>query len=408
MTALAPSTLLRRAPATSSRGLPLFERGFRPFFACASLFATVAVPAWLLALHGGFQPGGAFGAMQWHAHQMLFGFTAAVIAGFVLTAAGNWTGRPTANGARLALLASVWVVGRVAVFFAAWAPGVAAVVDCAFLPLLTLSCAAPLFAARNRRNYVFVALLTALTVLNAGSHAAALHSEFQLVRDLHRLALDVVLFAMVLVTGRVVPAFTRNATGLSWIAGKPALERAALAAVVMLGAVDLLAVARPGAAPSPFVGGTLSAVAAALLTARMVGWGSWHARSEPLLWILHAGSAWLPVGLALRALSLVIPSIPASAALHALTAGAVGSLTLGMMARVSLGHTGRVLTASRPVRVAFICVALAGVLRVLAAVLPSGSYLLALNAAGAAWSAAFGSFFLTHARLLAAPRVDGR
>jgi uncharacterized protein involved in response to NO len=346
--------------------------------------------------------------MQWHAHEMLFGFTTAVIAGFVLTAATNWTGRTTARGALLAILAGVWAAGRVAVFFAAWAPEVAAAVDCAFLPLLVLVCARPLFVARNRRNYVFVALLTALAVLNASAYRAAFHADFELVRGLHGLALDVVLFALVLVTGRVVPAFTRNATGVTSLEGNSAVEGAALASVGVLGVLDALAVARPAHAPGPFVTGLVLTAGAALLAARMRRWGTWHARREPLLWILHLGSAWLPVGLALRAASLATAAVPPGSAVHSLTAGAIGTLTLGMMARVSLGHTGRVLTASRSVRVAFACVALAGALRVLAPLLPSANYLVVLDTAGLAWSAAFGLFFYGHARLLASPRVDGR
>lgn len=408
MTTLLTHTPVRQPRTKQSQGLPLFELGFRPFFACASLFAAVAVPVWLLAFHGGFQPGGPLGAMQWHAHEMLFGFTTAVIAGFVLTAATNWTGRSTATRAPLAALVGVWVAGRFAVFFAAWAPVVAAVVDCAFLPLLTLACARPLFAARNRRNYVFVVLLTALAALNAAVHRAAFRADWVGVRGLHRLALDVILCAMVLVTGRIVPAFTRNATGIARIGGNPALERLALAGVAAVVALDLFGVARPAASPSPIVAGTVAAIGAGLLAIRMIRWGFWAARREPLLWILHLGSAWLPLGLALRSAALLTPAVPPGAALHALTAGAVGSLTLGMMARVSLGHTGRTLTASRPVRLGFACVASAGVMRVLAAFLSSGSYLVALDVAGAAWSAAFGLFFLTHARLLAAPRVDGR
>jgi uncharacterized protein involved in response to NO len=406
MTTPITRTALLRSRAAPQRGTALFDMGFRPFFLGASLFATLAVPAWLLALRGGLQPGGAFGPMQWHAHEMLFGFTSAVLAGFLLTATTNWTSQQTLRGAPLAVLGAVWLLGRGAVFFAGRAPAAAAALDAAFLPLLGIACARPIFATENRRNYAFVAVLAALTVLNLGSHWAALRGDAALVRGLHLLGVDVVLLAIVIVTGRVVPSFTRNATGGASIAGQPRLERAAVALVLAIGVVDALRLVRPEALGAPACG-ALALGAAVVLAARMRSWGSWSARREPLLWILHLGSAWLPVGLLLRAGSLLTPWIPASAALHALTAGAIGSLTLGMMARVSLGHTGRLLAAARSTSVAFMGVAIAGVLRVLAPLLPSVQLTL-LDAAGAAWSTAFGVFFVTHVRVLVSPRVDGR
>ena len=399
-------TLEPRRPA--ARGLPLFELGFRPFFLLAAAFSAVSVPLWLLALYGGFQPGGSFGAMQWHAHEMLFGFTAAVLAGFLLTATTNWTGRRTARGGLLAGLAALWLAGRVAVFGAEYAPRAAAALDVAFLPSVAAVCAVAIVASRNRRNYVFIALLLALSALNAGSHVAALSGAPLLVRQLHGVALDLIVVAMVLVTGRIVPAFTRNATGVQAIVGQPALERASLAAVVALAGLGTLGALVGGGASFELAGAAVALLAALLLALRMRSWGAGRTTADPLLWILHGGSLWLPVGLALRASSALTPAVPASSALHALTAGAIGSLTLGMMARVSLGHTGRLLRASRADHIAFVSVAFAGVVRVLAPFLPSALYRGALDAAGGAWAAAFGLFFLTHVRMLSSARVDGR
>jgi uncharacterized protein involved in response to NO len=408
MTTLATSTLTLRRRAAAERRFPLLELGFRPFFLLAAAFASVGVPLWLVALHGGLQPGGGFGAMQWHAHEMLFGFTTAVIAGFLLTATSNWTGRRTATGPALAALAALWVLGRVAMFFAVFAPRSAAVVDVAFLPSLAAVCAVPIVASKSARNYVFIVLLLLLAALNAGAHAAAWRADLGAVRDFHGLTLDIVVVMLVLVTGRVVPSFTRNATRASTVASSPGLERAALVAVVAVTALDALHRARtPVENLTPAVA-ALSASAALLLGARMRRWGSWYARRDPLVWILHFGSAWLPLGFALRAGSLFVPAIPAGSALHALTAGAIGSSTLGMMARVSLGHTGRMLWAARGVHVAFVCVAIAAIARVSAPWLPSRFYLAALDGAGVAWSCAFGLFFVMHVRMLTSPRVDGR
>jgi uncharacterized protein involved in response to NO len=393
-------SLLKPHSSAPQSGFALLEKGFRPFFLLGAVFATLGVPLWLIALRGGIEPGGAFGSMQWHAHEMLFGFTSAIIAGFLLTAAGNWSGRETATGVQLAALAGLWTLGRFGVFFAARAPHLAAVADVAFLPTLALTCAVPLITARSRRNYAFIGLLFVLALLNAMSHRAALHGDIAGVRAIHVVALDVILLVIVLITGRVVPMFTRNATGVASIASEPRLERASLASVAALVLSDAL----PGSAVRSSV---LAALGGGLLLLRMRRWGSWHAR-DGLLWVLHLGTLWVPIGLLLRAGAALTPAIPAGSALHALTAGAIGSLTLGMMARVSLGHTGRMLHASRLTNVAFAGVALAGALRVLAPCLPGALYFAVVDSAGVAWSGSFGLFVLSHAGMLTAPRVDGR
>jgi uncharacterized protein involved in response to NO len=379
-------------------GIPLLEKGFRPFFLLGASFSTLAVPIWIAALEVGYAPGGAFGAMQWHAHEMLFGFTTAIIAGFLLTAVGNWTNRETAVGTPLALLAALWSLGRVAVFFAERAPRVAALVDVAFLPALAITCALPVLTTKNRRNYAFIGLLTLLACLNAASHWAALQGDISSVRAIHALALDIIVLLIVAITGRIVPMFTRNATGVDAIRGIPLLEKASLASVALLTLSDAL----PG---SRVLSGVLAALAATLLFARMARWGTRHTLREPLLWILHAGVLWVPLGLALRAAAELGVVVPPSSALHALTAGAIGSLTLGMMARVSLGHTGRMLKAPRAMTVAFASVILAGVVRVAGAFFPGAVYLRALEVATVLWSVAFLLFVVGYARILVSPRV---
>jgi uncharacterized protein involved in response to NO len=378
--------------------MPLLEKGFRPFFLLGAGFGVLAVPVWVAALRGGFAPGGALGGMQWHAHEMLFGFTVAIIAGFLLTAVANWTKRETATGAPLALLVLLWALGRVGVFFADRAPLPAALVDVAFLPALAVTCAVPIIAARNRKNYGFLALLALLALLNAGSHVAAGRGDVATLRAIHQVALDAIVLVMVAVTGRVVPMFTRNATGVEAIRGVPLLERASLGSLAVLTVSDAL----PNA---PSRSAWFAALAAALLVARMWHWGSRHALREPLLWVLHVGAFWLPLGLLLRAGAELGLAIPASSALHALTAGAIGTLTLGMMARVSLGHTGRLLEAPRAMTLAFTSVVLAGLVRVAAAFVPA-VYLPALELAAVLWSVAFAIFLASYARILVTPRAD--
>jgi len=382
--------------------LPLLEKGFRPFFLLGAAFAMLAVPLWLLALRGGLQPGGHFGAMQWHAHEMVFGFSTAIIAGFLLTAVSNWSGRETAIGLPLAAMAVLWTLGRLAMFFASQLPRyVPALLDLAFLPALAAACALPLRAAQSRRNYGFIGLVLALAIANGVAHSAALLDNLATVRIAHHAALDVIVLIIVLVTGRIVPMFTRNATRLTWIRGLPVLEVSSVVAVLALTLSDVCsAPARLSAA--------FAAAAGVMLLGRMRFWGSLHTSHDPLLWILHVGTLCLPLGLLLRAAAALTERVPQSSSLHALTAGAIGLLTLGMMARVSLGHTGRMLKAPRGMNTSFLCLTLAGLVRVTAPLFPTSQYLLLLSVATVAWSVAFAIFLAKYWKILISPRADAR
>lgn len=395
-------SLLSTRTAPGAAALPVLEKGFRPFFLAGAAFAALAVPLWLVALKGGLQPGGAFGALQWHAHEMLFGFATAIIAGFLLTAISNWCGRETLTGIPLGLLVGLWFSGRAALFFASGLPRfVPLVLDVAFLPALTIACAAPLFATGNRRNYAFVGLLFGLALANTAAHVFALGGALEAVRVAHRFALNAIVIMLVLMTGRVVPMFTRNATGQSWVRASPRLEQASLAAVILLALCELLPSTNTASA-------LLSTVAALLLLARMRFWGTKYVFRQPLLWILHLGALFIPLGLALRGLTAIAPSIPLSSSLHALTAGAIGTLTLGMMARVSLGHTGRPLEPARSATWAFSFVVGAAGVRIGAPFLPSSWYLTALTGASLLWFFAFALFLIGYLEILLSARADAR
>jgi uncharacterized protein involved in response to NO len=333
---------------------------------------------------------------------MLFGFSTAIIAGFLLTAISNWCGRETVVGWPLGTLVGLWLAGRVAVFFASSLPKfVPLLLDVSFLPVLTIACATPLFATSSRRNYGFVGMLFGMAIANGASHVFALRGDLAAVAVAHRFALNAIVLMLVLMTGRVVPMFTRNATRQSWIRTSPLLERMSLASIVLLAVCELLPLANT-------VSVVLSAVAAALLLARMRFWGTRHVFRQPLLWILHVGTLFIPFGLLLRVLGAVVPSIPASSSLHALTAGAIGSLTLGMMARVSLGHTGRMLEPARSARWAFCSLVGAALVRVGAPFLPSAWYLETLTVASLLWSSAFALFLFGYLRILLSARADAR
>jgi uncharacterized protein involved in response to NO len=334
---------------------------------------------------------------------MVFGFAVAVIAGFLLTAVGNWTGRETAVGAPLLALAALWAAGRVAMLFAAALPrGLPALVDLAFLPALVVVLARPLVLSRNRRNFVMLAIVGALFAANAVVHASALGAAAAgAARQACLVAVDVVVLVILIIAGRVFPMFTRNATGAASIRSSRALDVLTVAGMAALTLVDAIA---PEARAASVVAGGVGVVA----LARAARWGTRHVARIPLLWILHAGYGWLVVGLILRGLAGFLPVVPASLATHALTVGAIGSLTLGMMVRVALGHTGRPLVAPRAVAWAFGGINAAAVARVVAPLVAPGWTLWALVVAAVFWTASFAIYVAAYAPILLSPRVDGK
>lgn len=380
--------------ATDPIRSPLLAKGFRPFFLLAAAFAALVVPLWVLALFGVIRVGGHLDPVTWHAHEMLFGFAGAVIAGFLLTAAGNWTGRETAVGGKLLALVLLWIAGRLAMTTGAGLPSwIASGIDLAFLPAVTLAIGVPIARAGSRRNYVVLAMLVAMSLANLALHAGAARTGLLV-------GVDVVALLMVVIAGRVVPMFTRNATRNDAVRSHPRLDAAAALSVAAVAVADA-----SGSASATFL---TCSIAAALVASRTVHWGARSAAREPLLWILHAGHAFIPVGLALRAASAVHPAIGASLGIHAITAGAIGALTLGMMARVALGHTGRPLVAPRPVAVAFGLVLAAALVRVGVPLVLPALTMTSLAVTAVLWALAFAIFAIAYAPILAAPRIDGK
>ena len=385
-----------------SRHPAVLAKGFRPFFLLAAVHAVIALPAWLLIFANGLDPAAYLGPMYWHAHEMVFGFTVAVIAGFLLTAVANWTGRETAAGLPLALLALLWVLGRIAILFGDALPvPFAAIVDLAFLPALAVTCARPLLMSKNARNYPFLAVLLALSLSNLGVHLGALGISPQWLRLGNLVAIDLIVLLIVLISGRVIPMFTRNATRAASIRSLPWLDRLGAASVALLGLADALGV-------DARIAGGLAGLGGLAVLGRSVFWGARLTRKQPLLWVLHVGHAFVSLGLLLRALSVVTPAVPFSGALHALTAGAIGVLTLGMMTRVGLGHTGRMLAVPRSIAVAFALVIAGAMFRVVGAWLPVATYVQVMIGAGLLWTSGFAIYIVTYAPALLSPRVDGR
>lgn len=377
---------------------PLARKGFRPFFFLGALGASALIPMWLLVLRGVVPPSAYVDPVTWHAHEMLFGFATAVIAGFLLTAVGNWTGRETIIGPKLLALSGVWLAGRVAMMASvpgavSHARGIIAAVDLVFLPLLAVTIGWPLLATRNRRNFVMLGALAALFGCNVVMHLAALGlAAAGAGRHAALVALDVVIFLCLVIGGRVIPMFTRNGTGLGGLASPPWLDVAVAVSMVALVLADAIL-------PASTLALALAGMVGLVSLARTAFWGTRHTLRHPLLWILHAGALWISAGMLLRAAPLAGVSISGSSAAHALTAGAIGALTIGMMARVALGHTGRPLTPPRAMTVAFVCVTLAALVRVTG---------ISLVVSGALWATAFAIYVVTYVPVLFGARVDGK
>ncbi|WP_187970649.1 NnrS family protein [Aquibium microcysteis] len=373
---------------------PILHYGFRPFFFLAALYAGLAIPVWLGAYFGGFDIGGPFGGMHWHAHEMLFGYLSAVIAGFILTAIPNWTGRLPLSGWPLAVLVGLWLAGRAACL-ASPDPWLAMAVDLAFPVTLAFAIWREVLAGRNWKNAPVAVMIAMFGIANAVDHLA---SDGLLDHDLgQRLALAVAGMLIALIGGRIVPSFTRNWLVKESSATPPApfgrLDKAALAATAaaMLGWVVM---------PDNALVGAFMFAAGALLAVRLFRWRGLSTVREPILLVLHVGYGWLAVSLALLGLAIVLPdAVPHSSALHALTAGAVGTMTLAVMTRASLGHTGRAIGADRIVVAMYGMVSAGAALRV-AAPFAGEWYAHVLASGGALWAGGFLLFAVRYAPIL--------
>ncbi len=386
--------------ARRDRNGALWTLGFRPFFLLAAVLASALLLLWILQLEGFLNVGGRYGALGWHAHEMIFGYTVAVIAGFLLTAVRNWTRLPTASGLRLAALVGLWLAGRLVMLGAGVLPTIAVViVDIAFLPLLAASLIPSLWRAQAWRNLTLIGLIGILALANMQVHLAALDVTVGGAQLGQRLGLAAILMLMVVVGGRVIPAFTRNALPQLDVRSWVWVDR--LAVALTLG--YLVSVLLPFGAR---VSGVVALAAGVTIAVRMTPWCSFGTRAAPILWVLHLGYAWIAVGLALSGAAMLVPGIPVSAGTHALGVGAIGTLTLGMMSRVALGHTGRALIVRSPIVWAYGLVTLAAGMRMAAALFPAQFMLLIV--AGFAWAIAFAIFAAVYWPILVRPRADGR
>lgn len=375
----------------------LFSYPFRIFFLSLALIAIVLVPLWVAIVTGVVQPPLAMPGLFWHQHEMLFGFLSAAIAGFLLTAVCVWTSTERTHGASLLGLWLLWVAGRLLLLMGGGLPDLLVqIVNLAFLPLVMLDAGWRIWHARQRRQLMILVVLGLLWSMQV-AFVVTLNTKFISGGLIMAMALSGI------IGGRITPAFSTGwlrQQGLdpSMVRVVPRLDLLAFLSMVVVLVVMLVEL--------DAAAGGASIVAAALMLARLLGWRGWLVVRNPLLWILHVSLLWIPVSLALLAGHYLL-DWPASAWGHAAGLGVVGSLVLGVVARVALGHTGRPLVLPRGMVTAFVAIQLAALVRVTTA-FGGIDWMLGVRMSGALWILAFTLFVVRYAGILMKPRVDGR
>ena len=384
------------------RGPAILSYGFRPFFLGGAIWAAAAMALFIPMLQGNLVLPTTLNPIDWHQHELLYGFLPAVVAGFLLTAVPNWTGRLPVAGARLAGLFALWVLGRAAVSTSALiGAGAAAAADMLFLIALGLIVGREILASGNKNNLKVLVLVSLLAIGNLVFHVETALSGTPDYGK--RIGIAAAILLISLIGGRIVPSFTRN-----WLA-----KRGPDALPAPFGKFDVATIAASAIAliawifaPSSLVTGAASGIAGVLHLIRLARWRGYRTLGEPLVTILHIGYLFVPVGFLLMALAIAFPAFIAPvAAVHAWTAGAIGVMTLAVMTRASLGHTGHELTASPATLAIYSCVIIGVAARIAAAfgIEPQ----IMLHTAAAGWILAFGGFAAMFGRMLLRPRSRG-
>lgn len=387
-----------KSAAQQPRGWPLLRLGFRPFYIGGALLAALIVPLWVAMFLGwsAFTP--AISPLLWHAHEMLFGFAVAIIVGFLMTAVKAWTGLPTPRGAALGALAALWLAARVAALSGPYV--VYAVLDMALLPVCAAIVVRLIVKAGNHRNLLIGLMLSMLALVNLSFHLAVM--EVLALSPMTALYAGLALIVMIetVIAGRVIPAFTMSVTPGLRLVAIPWVERGTLISTAL--GLLLWVFMTPSV-----VGLAVLAVAAVLHLKRWLGWRSLLARGRPILWVLHAAYVWIPVGLALLALTQV-GVVSDSAGVHALGVGATGGLIIGMITRTARGHTGRLLSVSGVEVAAYLLVFFAAALRAFVLLLAPGWLAVSLVLAAVAWTLAFVMYLWIYTPWLMQTRADGK
>ena len=391
------------ARAGQRQPIALWSMAFRPFFLVTGLWASLALALWIVLFMTGRTLPSRFEPLTWHIHSMLFVFVPAAIAGFMLTAIPNWTGRKPIRGAALGGLVILWLLGRIACLVSAFLPlWTVAALDLAFPLALCALAAREIIAARNWRNLMMPIPIGVLGIADLLMYVEL--AGFDVPRGLGwRLAVSAIIALISAIGGRIIPAFTRN-----WLARRGARALPAAHGWIDSAALVTLHTGLLGWAffPASRRIGALLLLGAVLNLWRLARWRGFASVSEPLLAILHLGYAWVVIGAALLGATLLGNIVPQAAAIHALTAGAIGTMVLAVMTRVARGHTGRPLEADRPTTAIYLMITAAALVRVTAEFAGAESMRL-LEISAVLWVASFGLFIATYSKVLIVPRADG-
>ncbi|MCP5043446.1 MAG: NnrS family protein [bacterium] len=378
-----------------------FSAGFRPFFLLAAVNAWASMLPWLYVLAGGAVPTQGWPPQTLHAHEMIYGTVVPVIAGFLLTAVPNWTSTARVQGAALAAAAALYLAGRFALVLAGTLSALqVACIDIAFLPALACLVGVPIVRARNWRNLGVVGILLGLALANAAIHRGLAFGDAAMVRGATWGAVYLIVMLMLIIAGRITPVFTRNALRRQGVEAEIVSRRPVGAVAISLGALAMLADLLE---PRSQLAAMLGLCAFPLLLVRQSGWGFFKTLDQPILWILHVGHVWLAVGFACLGLSNAFGVGIGAAAVHAFTAGAMGTLILGMMPRVSLGHSGRPIVAGPMTVAMFACVIAGAAIRIVGAAGAVEAYRPSVLIGGGLWAIAWLIFTIVYSRVLVRP-----
>ncbi len=383
----------------AKRSFALFNLGFRPFFLLSAFLAVMTMFIWGLSYSNLIQLNTYYGFIDWHSHEMLFGYAAAVIAGFLLTAVKNWTNVDTISKTPLALLTLLWLIARILPFTPT--PGIIiALIDVSFFFFLTLAIAHPIIKVKQWSNLIMVAILASFMIadiLVQSQHLGFMSNGVAMGNDL---ALYCVLMIIQVLTGRVMPFFTRVVVPDTKIIERPLLEKILLIGLILLALADVFNL-------NALIMSLLAAILLVAHIMRVAPWFSKPVLNTPILWVLYAGYLWLLIGLAMKILvgfNLVANNL----VIHAWTVGVIGITTYGMMARVSLGHTGREMKPSKMAIIGFYLLFAAVVIRVILPLFLMAHYVLLIELSSVLWVLAFILFAIAYLPVLIQPRVDGR
>ncbi|GHE94626.1 NnrS family protein [Thalassotalea profundi] len=385
---------------------PILRLGFRPFFLFGSAFSVFSILAWLLLLETTliFSPFG--GGLWWHIHEMIFGFFIAIVTGFLLTAVQNWTGIPGIKGKTLLFLVIIWGLGRIVMSVPELlGQSMSSIIDLSFLPIVAFILAKPICAIKQYRNLFFVPLLLVFSLINLEMHLAVYSPELVSLKYAGYAGVIMVSFLISVMAGRVTPMFTANGTQTPKASPSPFLDKVANGSIAVLGLILILA---PFMAINYTVFGLVSISAGITQLIRQYRWRPWITLRVPLLWSLHVGILLLGIGLIVLGFSYSLGGLSVNHAWHLVTIGAMATTVLAMIARVSLGHTGRPLTPPKLMSFAFIILVFSALVRSFAPWAWPEHYNIILSIAGLSWILSFMIFIFFYGPMMLMPRVDGR